>query len=190
VSEPDHSARDLLFKTAIALMSKKGYHGTSMSDLEKGSGLGRSSIYHYVRSKEALLAEICDASTRRQASIAKAIVDAEEPPRTQLFMLIEALVTEIVENRDRALVSLREFHFLKGDYRKSVVANRTEYEGHWRTVLQRCIDEKLIDGFSEFDLNATLGMVNFSAVWMHRAPQESPQRMAERFTALIMKGLS
>jgi len=190
-TEPtDSSSRAALMEAAVALMAEKGYHGTSMSDLESLSGLGRSSIYHYIRGKEALLAEICSESTRRQAQIAKSIVEKSVPARDALYCLIKSLVTEIIRNRQRALVSLREMTYLTGEYRKSVLKLRSEYEEYWRIVLKRAADEKLIDEFSEFDLNAILGMVNYSAIWLHRVPGERVDTMAARFTKIALHGLA
>ena len=187
---PDVSSREMLINAAAALMAEKGYHGTSMSDLEALSGLGRSSIYHYVRNKEALLAEICSESTRRQVQIAAAIVEEPRPAREALFGLIKSLVIEIIGNRQRALVSLREITFLTGEYRKSVLRLRAEYEEHWRTVLKRAADEKTIRVYSEFHLNAILGMVNYAAIWIHRVPHEKVDTIAERFTHIALHGLS
>jgi AcrR family transcriptional regulator len=186
----DVSSRETLINAAVALMAEKGYHGTSMSDLEAVSGLGRSSIYHHVRNKEALLAEICSESTRRQAQIAKKIAEKPGPARDALYCLIKSLVTEIIRNRQRALVSLREMTFLTGDYRKSVLRLRSEYEEHWRTVLKRAAAEGIIREYSEFDLNAILGMVNYAAIWIHRVPGERVDTMAERFTTIALHGIS
>jgi TetR/AcrR family transcriptional regulator, cholesterol catabolism regulator len=186
----ESSSRTALMEAAVALMAEKGYHGTSMSDLEAVSGLGRSSIYHYVRGKEALLAEICSESTRRQAQIARTIVEKPGPARDALYCLIKSLVTEIIRNRQRALVSLREMAFLTGEYRKGVLKLRAEYEEHWRTVLQRAAAEGLIYEFSEFDMNAILGMVNYSAIWIHRVPGEKVNTMAERFTTIALQGIT
>lgn len=171
-------------------MAEKGYHGTSMSDLEAVSGLGRSSIYHYVRGKEALLAEICSESVRRQVQIARKIVEKGGPARDALFCLIKSLVTEIIRNRQRALVSMREMNYLTGEYRKNVLKLRAEYEEHWRTVLRRAVAEGLIDEHSEFDMNAILGMVNYSAIWIHRAPGERVDTIAVRFTRIALQGIA
>lgn len=189
MSDTVGSSRDTLVKSAIALIAEKGYHGTSMSDLENVSGLGRSSIYHYFKNKEALLAEICSVSTRRQAQIARAIVEENAPAREALFRLINALMTEIIRNRQAALISLREINFLTGEYRSVVLKHRIEYESYWRLVLQRAVKETLIKGFSEFDLNAILGMVNYSAIWIHRVTDQRIETMAERFTLLALHGL-
>lgn len=186
----DSSSRTALMEAALALMAEKGYHGTSMSDLEAVSGLGRSSIYHYVRGKEALLAEICNESVRRQVRIARTIVEKGGPARDALYCLIKSLVTEIIRNRQRALVNMREVVFLTGEYRKSVFKLRAEYEECWRTVLQRAAAEGLIDEFSEFDMNAILGMVNYAAIWLHRVPGEKVDTMAARFTTIALQGIA
>lgn len=61
-----------------------------------------------------------------------------------MYCLIKSLVTEIIRNRQRALVSLREMTFLTGEYRKSVLRLRAEYEGYWRAVLKHAAEEKII----------------------------------------------
>lgn len=189
VTSTEKSTRETLLDAAVELMSVKGYHGMSMSDIEKATGLGRSSIYHHVASKEALLAEICDASTRRQADIAKRIVAEQVNAEAALYELVKALLWEIINFRERALVSLREINFLKGDYRKAVLKNRQEYESYWATVLNRAVEQKIIKSCSDFDLNAMLGMINYSAVWLGNAPKMSLENMADRFTNLILNGL-
>lgn len=190
MSESETSSRTTLLRAAVALMAEKGYHGTSMSDLEAVSGLGRSSIYHHVRNKEALLAEICSESVRRQAQIARGIAEEAGPAKDALFRLIKALVTETMLNRQSALVSLREIAFLTGEYRKNVLKLRAEYEGYWRTILQRASREGTIGEYSEFDLNAVLGMVNYAAIWIHRVPDQKVESVAQRFMKLALHGLS
>ena len=47
-----------LLAVAARLFAQQGYPATAMADLERATGLGRSSLYHYFRNKEELLFEI------------------------------------------------------------------------------------------------------------------------------------
>jgi AcrR family transcriptional regulator len=46
---------DSLLTVVVAVFNERGYDGTSMEDLSARLGIGKSSIYHHVESKEQLL---------------------------------------------------------------------------------------------------------------------------------------
>jgi AcrR family transcriptional regulator len=49
-----------LLAVAAAVFLERGYDGTSMEDLARAAGIGKSSIYHHVAGKEALLRAATD----------------------------------------------------------------------------------------------------------------------------------
>lgn len=184
------TTRELLIDAAVELMSVKGYHGMSMSDLEKKTKLGRSSIYHHVASKEALLAEICDYATKKQTDYARHIVAIETDPKNSMFLLIKSLLAEIINYRERALVSIREFNFLQGDYREAVLKNRRAYEDCWKEILKHAKSIGLIKNNTDFDLKLMLGMINYSPVWLRSNPESSIDKLAERYLKIVINSLN
>lgn len=46
-------------RTAARLFAAKGFHATSMSELERAVGLGRGALYHHISSKQQLLYDLC-----------------------------------------------------------------------------------------------------------------------------------
>ncbi len=50
---------DDIAETAARLFLDKGYDAASMADLAAATGLGKSSLYHHLSSKDQLLAHIC-----------------------------------------------------------------------------------------------------------------------------------
>jgi len=51
---------DSLLDVAVRVFNERGYDGTSMEDLARAAGISKSSFYHHVSGKEALLAAACD----------------------------------------------------------------------------------------------------------------------------------
>ncbi len=49
------NTRDTIFKTAVVLFSRKGYHGTSVRDIAREVGIKESSLYNHFNGKEAIL---------------------------------------------------------------------------------------------------------------------------------------
>ncbi len=56
---PPYDATTLL-EVAVAVFNERGYDGTSMEDLARAAGITKSSFYHHVDGKAALLAAACD----------------------------------------------------------------------------------------------------------------------------------
>lgn len=52
------SNKDQLYKAAFKLFLLKRFHGVSLSDIEKESGMTRGAIFYYVDSKEMLFYEV------------------------------------------------------------------------------------------------------------------------------------
>lgn len=49
-----------LLDVAVQVFNERGYDGTSMEDLARAAGISKSSFYHHVEGKEALLSAACD----------------------------------------------------------------------------------------------------------------------------------
>src|SRR5438128_12273892 len=47
-----------VYSAALRLFREKGYHATSMQDIAAAVGLYKGSLYHYIGSKEELLARV------------------------------------------------------------------------------------------------------------------------------------
>ena len=63
--EPRRSAkwkarRDVIIDTSAPVFARRGYHATGIAELCEVNGLGKGAFYHYIESKEELLAAIHD----------------------------------------------------------------------------------------------------------------------------------
>lgn len=56
--------RQQIIDAARALFATRGFARTSMSDLVEASGLSNGAIYRYFKSKDEIVAAICDQSTQ------------------------------------------------------------------------------------------------------------------------------
>lgn len=59
------NTKDALFRTAVELFARKGYHGTSVRDIAREVGIKESSVYNHFTSKEAIL----DAALEYQLNV-------------------------------------------------------------------------------------------------------------------------
>lgn len=52
--------RQTILQKAFIIFLEKGYHGTSISDIQKGLDIGRATLYHHFANKEELFFAIID----------------------------------------------------------------------------------------------------------------------------------
>src|SRR5580692_9973032 len=89
---------------AAKLFAEQGYDQTTMQDLADAIGLAAGGIYHYVDSKEQLLARICDEIMNSLIDQTRELLDGSAPPAQQLRAVVRLWVTHVTEHRDHLLV--------------------------------------------------------------------------------------
>jgi AcrR family transcriptional regulator len=57
--------KELIMETALELFAESGFHATSMSQIAKKAGISKGLTYNYFESKNEILEEILDTSSRK-----------------------------------------------------------------------------------------------------------------------------
>src|SRR5512147_1118532 len=81
-----------ILTAAAATFARHGYRGTSLDRVATTLGMGKSSLYHYFPTKEALFTALADETLRREAELFYALVAAEKPPLERMGELLDAIV--------------------------------------------------------------------------------------------------
>ena len=92
-----------------------GYHATGIAELCTVNGLGKGAFYHYIDSKEELLAAIHDRVMDEVMVGADRVAEAGGSPSEQLTMLGEELLDVIHRYPDHVWVFLHEFPALTAE---------------------------------------------------------------------------
>ena len=178
-----------LLEVAVGVFNERGYDGTSMEDLARAAGITKSSFYHHVDGKEALLSAACDralgalfAICDEPASCTGRAVDRFEHVvlRTAQTLLAELpYVTLLLRVRGNtpievaALERRREFDRFAADALMQAAA-----DGDLRTDLEPGLATRL-----------SFGMLNSITEWYRPQPGASSDAVVEATVALILRGL-
>ncbi|HEU4656700.1 MAG TPA: TetR/AcrR family transcriptional regulator [Capillimicrobium sp.] len=177
-----------VIEVAARVFAERGYHATSVSDLTEATGLTAGGLYHYIGSKEELLARICDALMQPLLDRAREIVATDAGPEEQLRTLLRTWVEHITIYRHHMLVFAQERHVI-------------EHEPHWRAVRrQRKEFQELLDGLLErleaagevrfgdrgVALMALLGMVNYTPQWLRPRGRLGADELADGYLDLLL----
>ncbi|HWS35737.1 MAG TPA: TetR/AcrR family transcriptional regulator [Actinoplanes sp.] len=119
---------------ALELFAERGFHGTGIRDLAQRAGLSTATLYHYMGTKEDLLAEIMRDSMRLLLRAAAQTTMAGTPTDriarlTRVHVLAHAarpLHTRVADDELRALTP---------GTRAEITALRDEYENYWQSAI-------------------------------------------------------
>src|SRR6204780_2871212 len=120
--------------------AERGYHATSTTELCEANGIGKGALYHYIGSKEELLAAIHDRVMDEVMVGAERVAEARGSPSEQLAMLGDELLDGIHRYPDHVWVFLHEFPALTGERAERFRGRRRGYERRVEAVVQAGVD--------------------------------------------------
>src|SRR4051812_36583230 len=139
-SEKWNARRDVIVDTSAQVFARGGYHATGIVELCAANGLAKGAFYHYIESKEDLLAAIHDRVMDEVMLGADRVAAAGGTPSEQLAMLGKELLDVIHRYPDHVWVFLHEFPALTAERADQFRRRRRAYERRVQGVLQAGID--------------------------------------------------
>ena len=185
------SRREVIVDTSARLFAANGYHATGLNELCEANELGKGALYHYIGSKEGLLAAIHDRVMDEVIQGADRVAEAGGSPSQQLAMLGEELLDVIHRYPDHVWVFLHEFRALTGERAAQFRERRKAYEQRVEAVLRAGVES---GEFRELDpwltARAWLGMHNYTYLWLKPGERLSARDVAEPFADIFRQGIS
>jgi AcrR family transcriptional regulator len=176
---------------SAALLARRGYHATGINDLCEANDLGKGALYHYIGSKEELLAGIHDRVMDEVMDGAERAAAAGGTASEQLARLGEELLDVIHRYPDHVWVFLHEFPALTGERAERFRVRRRAYEDRVEAVLRSGVDSgELRDLDPWLTARAWLGMHNYTYLWLELGGRLTARDIAEPFHELILHGIA
>ncbi len=183
--------REAIIDASAVVFAQRGYHATGMTELCVANDLGKGALYHYIGSKEELLAAIHDRVMDEVLLGADRVAQGGGPAPHQLARLGDELLDVIHRYPDHVWVFLHEFPALTGERAEKFRGRRREYEHRVERVLQAGIDS---GEFRPLDPRLTalawLGMYNYTYLWLKPGGPLSARDVARPFAEVFMQGIA
>lgn len=176
--------------TSARVFARKGYHATGITELCVANDLGKGALYHYIGSKEELLAAIHDRVMDEVMAGAERVAKMDGTPSARLEMLGEELLDVIGRYPDHVWVFLHEFPALTSERAVQFRKRRREYERRVEAVLREGIET---GEFRDVDPRLTalgwLGMHNYTYLWLKPGGPLQARDVARRFAEIFAGGI-
>ena len=105
--------RQAIMNAAIKLFSEKGFKNTSVDELAKMAGVGKSTIYGYFHTKNEIFLAFCEDQVDFAFSDLAKKRDPEAPLKEQLLTLFMGQFRYVTKNYDFGRILSREMVFPK-----------------------------------------------------------------------------
>lgn len=180
-------AQDVI-EAAIRVFHKKGYASASIQDVAEEVGVLKGSLYHYIDSKEDLLARIFEDSAGHFEAMLAEAAKLDAPPVERLRFCARECSLWYLQNIERVGIYVKEWEHLSGKGRKEVVRIRTDYE---QSLTGLIADVKEAgEAAPDLDVNyATyfiFGALNGLPDWYRRRGPDSAEQIADAYAAMIV----
>lgn len=185
---PGYDAEQLL-AVAVKVFTARGYDGTTMDDLARALGLSKSSIYHHVTGKQALLSQALDRGlTGLEASLDDA--DALQGTATaRLEATVRSSVRMLIDDLPFVTLLLR----VRGntEVERAALARRRRIDSRFAAMVAAAQDGGGLRADLEPQLVARLvfGTVNSLIEWYRPGRGSRPDDVADAVCGLVFDGL-
>ena len=180
-------SQDVL-EAAVRVFHKKGYASASIQDVAEEVGVLKGSLYHYIDSKEDLLARLFEDSAGHFLAMLDEATGLDAPPVERLSRFAYACSYWYLRNIERVTIYANEWKHLTGKRLKTVVGIREDYERR----LANLIGEVKEAGEARPDLDVNFatyyifGALNGLPDWYRRRGPDTAERIAESYAGLIV----
>lgn len=122
---------------ALELFAERGYRATGIRDLARALGLGPTSVYSHISSKQELLRDIVVETCRTLVAIQRDAIASTDDPAEQLRRAAESHVRFIMQFRREALVTTVEFMEVEEPSLAEVLALRHQFQHTLQELIER-----------------------------------------------------
>ena len=182
--------RNEILLAAAQIISQKGYHATSMSDIAKAVNLQKASLYHHVNSKQEILLSLLDEALDLVFTKIRVILDEPIAVDEKLRLAIHTYLQTLIDQHDLAAVLLLEHRSLNEEFRIRHFPRRDRFEELWRKLLRMGVEEGIfiIDDV-HMATRALLGLMNWVVTWYRQDGELSIDEISNQYADLFLYGI-
>lgn len=174
---PEGGREEAVLTAAADLFAERGYAATSIRDIGERVGLLGGSLYHYIKSKDALFVRVHDKALAAAEARIRAAIDGIEPPRERLATACRTLLAIQLDPHSLTMPLMNDFRAVPETVRAQLIERRDAFETLFADLVNAlALPEGLDPGIYRILLLTTL---NSAANW-YRQGRLSLEEVSEQ----------
>lgn len=182
---------DEILAAAARIFREKGYHGTSVRDIAESVGLLKGSLYHYIRSKEDLLARLFDGALEGTVDELEEIASRDASAEQRLREMVRTYVRAVTVNLDAVGLYLREWRALPPPELARLRARRRAMRALFEDVIADGVRRReFVPGDVKVSALAIMGMANWLFEWYRPRGRLRPEQLGDEIAERAVRSVS
>lgn len=186
--------REQLLGAAARLFASQGYTATTMQQVAEAAGVGKATLYHYVRDKPALLAAIAGGHVARLVALVDEVAAeaARErlAPEPHLARLIERFLRAYAHAQNEHRVLTEDVKFLPEAEREALLAGQRRVVQAFADAVAAIRPELAPSRLAKPVAMLLFGMINWTFTWLRPTGPMSYAQFADEVVRMLEGGLS
>jgi AcrR family transcriptional regulator len=180
---------DDVIEAAIRVFGRQSYSATSVQDVADALNMPKGTLYHYIRSKEDLLAEIFRRASQDVQDLMAEVSGLQVPPVERLSRFVRGYAHVTLVNLERTTIYSREWRYLSGPLRTSVIDGRVRLDEFLIRLIQDVGHSGAADGAIDPKRIAYFlwGALSSIPDWYRRGGRETPEQVADSYAVLALR---
>lgn len=182
--------REQMLEAAAQLFATRGYTATTMQQVAAACGVSKATLYHYVRDKHGLLAQISRGHVARLEALALQVQARQLPPQDHLQQLILSFMQAYASAAHQHRVLTEDVKFLDEEDRQAVLDGQRRVVAAFASAIA-AVRPELQGRRLEKPLAMLLfGMINWTFTWLRASGPLTHAALAPLVVELFLGGLS
>jgi TetR/AcrR family transcriptional regulator len=182
--------RETILARAAELFARRGYTATSMNEVAQACGVTKPSLYHYVRDKHQLLAEIAEAHIARLLALVDEVDAAQLAPEARLRRLIDAFLAAYSGSQAEHRVLTEDVRFLAPTERRRVLGGERRVVAAFADAIVAVRPELARERLGKPLAMLLFGMMNWMFTWLRPRGELSHADLAPVVADLFFGGIA
>jgi AcrR family transcriptional regulator len=183
----DH--RGQILAAAARLFATRGYPATTMNDVAAACGLSKATLYHYVRDKHDLLAQVSRAHVQRLEALVAEVLRQGLAPRERLLALIQCFMAAYADAQHEHRVLTEDVKFLQPGPQGEVLDGQRRVVAAFAEAIAAARPELAGKPMAGALAMLLFGMMNWTFTWLRSAGPLSHEAVARMVSELFFGGL-
>lgn len=186
--EEQQRRRKEIFDASVHLFLEKGFNETSMREIAKAAGMGKSTLYDYFASKDEILVSYFENEIQKITERAQAVAMQDLDVSEKLKQIMQMHLEYLVDNKNFYLKLTIASQTLPLGSQDKIQAKRHAYQDMLRALIEEGISKGELRPINS--LLATRSVFNLlaTAVFTSR-PTGSPDEMLEDAADIFFRGI-
>ena len=188
----DNEQKELILSAAKKLFSRFGLEKTTMEDVAKAAGKGKSSLYYYFKSKEEVYAEVIRKEIAGLKATIRKAIEKEDDPYNKFTKFVGTRLNYLNEKADQ-YITIRDEYLKHYQFIQNLTADYSDWE---MSIIKDIIEYGRDKGLFLVTDSETISQAIFFALkgleypWTTNLTQIEMEKSVYALVDILLKGIS